>query len=415
MTIRTKYIAAIAAFILTAGAYNVQAQKSRVKGIYQYLDQAQPELLNAKIDIDKALLDPSTSNWGPMWFWRGKTYSYIAAFDLKLAPNAGTVASESFINYFNSADKRDSDEESLVLDGDQPLILVAGDALLREGLKLADEKKYTEAISKYELLVKLIPFDRNKILASKANITINQAYLAAYVAANADSNVVLSRVYLQKLIDNNYLDYTIYLMMSDTYKKQGDYEKALKYLEDGKNLFEDRSKDFLIEEINIYIDKGETDILFKKFSEAIAQDETNALLYQNRGILYQRKNNYKLAIADYKKAIELSPESQEPVYSLASVYIDSAAVFTNQMNNIKNIESEQYKTAYKNASAMFSMALPMLENIYSTGYITNIDEQINLLRSIRDSYKFQGNEAKRAEYNGYIGDKLEEQKKMKAK
>jgi len=57
-----------------------------------------------------------------------------------------------------------------------------------------------------------------------------------------------------------------------------------------------------------YLSQNQWDQTIAECTEAIAQDPTLAIAYNNRGYAHAQKGNYDKAIADYTRAIEIDPE-----------------------------------------------------------------------------------------------------------
>jgi tetratricopeptide (TPR) repeat protein len=57
-----------------------------------------------------------------------------------------------------------------------------------------------------------------------------------------------------------------------------------------------------------YLSQNQWDQTIAECTEAIAQDSTLAIAYNNRGYAHAQKGNYDKAIADYTSAIEIDPE-----------------------------------------------------------------------------------------------------------
>ena len=52
----------------------------------------------------------------------------------------------------------------------------------------------------------------------------------------------------------------------------------------------------------------------KEYSKAIAIDQTNAVTYYNRGLVYSAKGEYDEAIKDYSRAIAIDPKYSAAYY-----------------------------------------------------------------------------------------------------
>jgi tetratricopeptide (TPR) repeat protein len=68
--------------------------------------------------------------------------------------------------------------------------------------------------------------------------------------------------------------------------------------------------------------KGEYDLAFNDYSEAIRLNPNSANHYNNRGIIYRHKHDYDRAIADYDEAIWLKRDFVAAYYNRALAYSD---------------------------------------------------------------------------------------------
>ena len=62
------------------------------------------------------------------------------------------------------------------------------------------------------------------------------------------------------------------------------------------------------------------------FNQVIRMNETYALAYNNRGLCYDKLNEYDLAIIDYEKSIELNPLDYRPYFNMGLTYMSQGEV-----------------------------------------------------------------------------------------
>jgi len=48
-------------------------------------------------------------------------------------------------------------------------------------------------------------------------------------------------------------------------------------------------------------------------NEALRLDQKNAAAYKNRGISYEKKNQFQKALSDFETAVQLNPKLQEAI------------------------------------------------------------------------------------------------------
>ena len=97
-------------------------------------------------------------------------------------------------------------------------------------------------------------------LLKRGNIVPDAIYKNLFLAALQLEDVDAQIEYLQKSIDNNTNDPIVYYYMSNIYSKKGDLEKALEYINIGKEQFS--SEIMLVNsEIDLYMKMGKSTAL----------------------------------------------------------------------------------------------------------------------------------------------------------
>lgn len=122
-------------------------------------------------------------------------------------------------------------------------------------------------------------------------------------------------------------DYTdAYVEMGVAYKKKGDFDKAITYLEKavsmGGNVFEPVYLSDAFTHLGaIYLKKGNFDRALKYLKQAVFINPNSSLAYNNLGLFYLSRGFLDKAIDNFYKAISLNPDSSnEAHYNLAIVY-----------------------------------------------------------------------------------------------
>ena len=67
-----------------------------------------------------------------------------------------------------------------------------------------------------------------------------------------------------------------------------------------------------------------------------------AKAYNNRGIAFERKDEYDLAISDYKKATEINPNYAEAYYNRAMAHFDKKD-YNKSWENVKKAQDLGYQ------------------------------------------------------------------------
>lgn len=202
-------------------------------------------------------------------------------------------------------------------------------SMFNEAEKLAEQGKYSEAISKYQ---KISPQGYNSYV-SIAGIYLNMK----------DYNKALE--YYKKALSEKPNDEEVLVTISGIYIQSDDLINAEKYLLMIKN--QQNSK---VKELKNYINSKNAE---NKINEAIAKYDTgeykaaeiilNSLISANQGgympyyyraMVHDALGNYKQAVSDYEKVIAIDPAIALVYYSLGVDY-DSLKDYTRAIQNYK--------------------------------------------------------------------------------
>jgi tetratricopeptide (TPR) repeat protein len=153
---------------------------------------------------------------------------------------------------------------------------------------------------------------------------------------NAD---VLYRLYELSVKKNNFADAATFigkfLEVKQTAEAERDYGDALYQLKDyDKALNAYRAalklnpaiKGFHKRYAEIVIAKGQQDEVITALTGVVNSGEADVGTYQTIGLMYQKKNNYPKAIEMYQKALQLDPQNNEALSSLAQCQAASGAL-----------------------------------------------------------------------------------------
>ena len=86
------------------------------------------------------------------------------------------------------------------------------------------------------------------------------------------------------------------------------------------------NKNFLLQDLNMSMSGGAGgQAALDKINKAIAADPSNSNLYAVRGSIYDQQKKNDLAMADYKKSIELDPNNFDAQYNMGIYNFNQAA------------------------------------------------------------------------------------------
>lgn len=403
------------------------------------------DISDAKKYIDEASNDAEGIKiYSPYWLWRGNVYAAIAAdtsgLTTKLnAENAAEVALNAYLECMKMDDKKTYE--------DARKSGIASIALaFNKAIEYQQKSRFSDAIRVYELLMKMIPYDKDGEIKRTYNITENTIFQYCAYAAFDGKDYDAALKYLNKLADAKFNDPSVYLLMDKIYLEKGDTSKAIDALDKGRSLNPD-NKDLINEELYVYSLLGKSDVLIKKLDGAIERDPENANLYFVRGVSFEKLSSVKmdayraardsaesfknksakekdpnkkkvidaavkkffeeaeLALAesanflthaetDYKKVIELEPASFDGNFNLGALYFNRSIPLIDKMNDL-NLPKQQkeYDELDKAAKVLFNQALE---------YFLKAEEakpsDADVLLSIQQTYAQLRNEAKVIEY-----------------
>jgi len=314
----------------------------------------------AKDFIDLAYKHESTSNDPKMWNYRSKIYLEIILKQPELDKNAVFEATEAFIRCLDRDKKgriavRKWTKEEDVLSG----LVQCGYNLFNSGVEDYNAKDFSAAIKKYKEIFRIIPLDKDNLL-KRGNIVPDAIYYNLYLAALGLEDVDSQIKYLQKSIDNNTNNPKIYYYMSNVYSTKGDLEKALEYINIGKEQFS--SEITLINaEIDLYMKMGKsTEEIIQKLTDAIEIDNSNEILFIIRSQQYSLISEMVKAEEDLLEALEINSESSSANNNLASLYLSLTEPLVKKRNDLSYRESKKIKNIDNQIEQLQRSSLPFL-------------------------------------------------------
>jgi tetratricopeptide (TPR) repeat protein len=339
------------------------------------------KIKEAKEFIDQAFANESTSNEPKMWNYRAPIYLQIALKKPSLDEDAILKATEAHIKCLQKDEKgriivRKWTEEEDVLSG----LINCGFLLFKYAIDKYDAQDYTGALKYYNAIFDIIPFDTEGQL-KKGNITKETVLYNSFFASRDMKDNAKSKELLQQLMDIDFNKPAIYVNMSNIYLEEKNNDKALEYLASGRKIFKG-DQSLITTEINLFIKLGRTSELIEKLGEAIALDSGNALLYFNRGTIYDQEGDFLNAEKDYIASLERNPNAFDANYNLGALYFNEGASTKNKANETSN--NKLFEKLKKEADACFTKALPFLEIAYKL----NAKDR-NTLLALKQLYYFK--------------------------
>lgn len=145
---------------------------------------------------------------------------------------------------------------------------------------------------------------------------------------------------------------------------QGDTALYKSSLAKGREMFPDNI-DLIKAELQLFFDNGEYDKALANLDRAIAADPKNPLMYYNKGVILQNEMKRPAeALKAYEQTLAIDPEYSDALYMTSIIYLDSANVIGDQMNDLPISAQKKYKALETQRTEVFKVALPYLEKAY---------------------------------------------------
>ncbi len=304
----------------------------------------------ALTDIDKATEHKKTQDKAKTWFYRGVIYQDMIGNPIygKLTDDkTPLVVMESFDKAL-AIDGKDGDFGKLVPERKQMLY----GQVLNQAVEFHNSQDWDNAISKYELASKIEPTDTTAVLYAAYAATAKQDYPQAISfydklisIGHKTEDVYKNKVQLQQATDAT--DEAVMKTLSAALKEHPN------------------SVYLMQEELKYYLKNDRGDEAMAKLENAIKADQNNASLYAVLGNLQERKNNVDGAMSSYKKAIEIDPNNFDAYYNLGVLEYNKGSEFNNKAAKLdyatyqkkgKSLEA-QAKKHYEASLPYFKRAL----------------------------------------------------------
>jgi tetratricopeptide (TPR) repeat protein len=351
------FITAIAISLSTSYAFS---QKAKVQTAYNFWKEPYQQYDKAKAAIDEAAVHEQTIGMAKTWYYRGLIYSALYN-DPKygsLCDNCLLTAYESF-KKANELDPKNEWRIEIELERLPKTFSLQ----FNEGVKHFEEKDFNGSLAAFEVAMQMDPADTSSIL---------NAALAADQAGNKDK----AMTYYNKLISMQVNDPNLYGKLSERYRQEKNYDKALEIARAGRQRFPN-DLNLMLSEINVLLTAGRNAEATSSLETAIQKDPKNANLYLALGSTYDNLANPKSADGKdlpkpanyndlmtkaekaYKDGLVASGGSYEMNYNLGAMYFNQAADMANAANDIKS--DADYQKAKVAFETRFKLAQPYLE------------------------------------------------------
>jgi tetratricopeptide (TPR) repeat protein len=342
------------AIIITGCINALQAQRSKVISLFQLIETGKYD--DAKKAIEEAVEDEKTAEWPVTWYARGLLCqtAYEKGMEKKNKKHYELYPDQLYCAY-------DSYEKALELDSRgriekqlPPLYVLLANDFQKLGENHFKEKEFKEALRAFETALEI---NRNPMLSVviDTNLIYNTA-LAAYESSAWEKAIT----YLSTLNENKYSPNASHLLFS-VYLETEDTLSAEQLLTEDIDRYED-NEDLVMLLAELLYEKNEIEKAVGVLDTAFTKEPDNHIFPYTIGLIYQKTEQYRKAIAAYKMAVDLAPEEVKIHTNIGTCYYNTGVEIQKNARTISN--NRIFLEEKKKSESEFSSAIKWLEEAY---------------------------------------------------
>ncbi|WP_345225697.1 tetratricopeptide repeat protein [Hymenobacter koreensis] len=309
-----KIFLTLAAALVLQGA---MAQNSAVTNAI--IMQKNGTLDKARVEIDKAIANPKTSEKAKTWYTRGEIYEAMAQSPIYKKSLGDTDGSKIAFESYQKAIALEGKDSDYGKQAAQRMDNFYGIAL-NAGVESYNAQKYDEALASYKMANQIRPQDTT-------------ALLYAAFASEAKQDYGQARENYNKLMAINYKSPQMYNRLLQMARQEKNEAEAAKVVQQALAAYPN-NKVFLLEDLNMTLSSGRGTEAIDKIQKVIAADPNNSNLYSVLGSVYEQSKQPELALAAHKKAVELDPKNFDSQYNLGVYYFNKGAEIYKAVNKM---------------------------------------------------------------------------------
>ena len=370
-------------FVLTvfgiAFTLGVMAQNAEVVNAYNYWKYK--ELDKAKVSIDKAIGDPKTGISAKTWYYRGMIYQ-----DITESPDVAVQAydKESLDKCVDSYLKSiEYDAKKVYTEDIKRRLPYLQNRYVVQAIDAYKAKEFEQAIGNFEKSMKI----SQDVFGKMDTALLFNVALAAQNAGNKQKQ----KESLGKLIELNYPEPEIYRSMAGIYYAEKDTAKGLEYITLGRQRYPTNNS-LMIDELNVYMGRGQSKQIINKMVAASNQDPTNKTLKFALGATYDNMGKRDSAELAYKQAIAIDSNYFDAYYNLGAMYYNQGVEIYNKVKDLPISKEKEYNAGVTKYKAVFKKSLPYLEKALELQ-----PNDLNTLASLKEVYAKLDNFTKSSE------------------
>ncbi len=328
------------------------AQKSNRTSAYMYKEKGQLE--EAKTAIDKAIQNDKTKNDAKTWLYYGEIYYDIASSPLPQFRKLDTLAATKAFMGLKKAKTLDSlsRKKRISKEADE-YIKKLGPVFYGQGGTVFKEKKYDKAMQYFK--------DAFEVSQALGAFDTTAAFNVGITGVLGKRPKVAAE-YLKKCVDVQFKDPKIFIYYNRALQQLGDTAGAFAAIKLGRVRFPDNLS-LLLEQAQLYLEKGQSEELIKSLKEAIVKkpdNPANANFNFLIGKSYDDMENPDSAKIYYEEAIKVNPKFFEAYYNIGAIYINKAARIQKVANDLPLSKNKEFKVMEKEANDNLKKAIPWL-------------------------------------------------------
>ena len=232
-------------------------------------------------------------------------------------------------------------------------------------------------------------FSKAATLSEAKGYTDTLAIYNAALSADRAGNGMEAIKYYKKSLEAGMPEPAIYQFISNIHKSAGDTVAADNAIFEGRKAFP-TNQALLIDEVNIYLGRGELEKAVTNLEKTIEQDPQNPTLQYSVGSVYDNLGKVAKAREFYTKAIALDANYFDPNYNMGATYYNEAVELINKANEIPPTKIKEYNAAKAKADDVFKQSLPFLERAHEIA-----PDDVATIKSLGEIYARTGDLEKR--------------------
>ncbi len=329
------------------------AQKSNRTSAYMYKEKGQLE--SAKKAIDKAVQNEKTKNDSKTWLYYGEIYYDIATSPLPQFRKLDSLAATKAFMGLKKAKTLDaSSKKKRVSKEADEYIKKLSAVFYAKGAQVFKQQNYDRAIEYFK--------DAFQVSKELGSFDTTAAFNVGITGVLGKEPKIAAE-YLKKCVDVNFKEPKLFIYYNRALQQLGDTAGAESAIKLGRSRFPGNLS-LLLEQAQIYLERGQSRQLISSLKEAIARKPDNPSNVNFNFLIgksYDDMGITDTAAMAYKEAIKINPKFFEAYYNIGAIFVNKAAKLQKEANNLPLSKTKEYNTLNNEANVNLIKAIPWLE------------------------------------------------------